>query len=122
MIEVTHDTFEFTLSHLAMGKLNARAGHQIGNLLRGFLNAGDFVGETMPADTAVSGDNYGSRNNYGGQVFGKSGYSVALWPDGNPDDLLPFLWARLKREDCQGFATHIGLFVSPDFCNLSRRI
>ena len=34
--------------------------------------AGDFVGETMPADTAVTGDNYGSRNNYGGQVFGKS--------------------------------------------------
>ena len=34
--------------------------------------AGDFVGETMPADEAVTGDNYGSRNNYGGQVFGKS--------------------------------------------------
>ena len=34
--------------------------------------AGDFVGETMPADGVVTGDNYGSRNNYGGQVFGKS--------------------------------------------------
>jgi hypothetical protein len=35
-------------------------------------HAGNFVGETMPADEAVTLDAYGSRNNYGGQVFGNS--------------------------------------------------
>ena len=36
------------------------------------IHAGDFVGETMLADTPVSNNDYGSRNNYGGAVFGKS--------------------------------------------------
>ena len=36
------------------------------------INAGDFIGETMEGDTPVANDDYGSRNNYGGQVFGKS--------------------------------------------------
>ena len=55
----------------------------------------------------------------GAGLFGADNYSAAIWPDSAPDERLPFVWARLKRVGNQPYATHIGLFLSPGFCNLS---
>jgi hypothetical protein len=52
-------------------------------------------------------------------LFGTGGFSFALWPDDEAGERGPFLWGRLKRAGQDGFATHIGLFLSPDFCNLA---
>jgi hypothetical protein len=55
----------------------------------------------------------------GAGLFGAENYSAAIWPDSATDERLPFIWARLKRVGNQRYATHIGLFLSPGFCNLS---
>ncbi len=55
----------------------------------------------------------------GAGLFGAENYGVAIWPDSATDERLPFIWARLKRIRNQRYATHIGLFLSPGFCNLS---
>ena len=55
----------------------------------------------------------------GAGLFGAENYSAAIWPDSVTDERLPFIWARLKRVENQRYATHVGLFLSPGFCNLS---
>jgi len=52
-------------------------------------------------------------------LFGADNYSAAIWPDSAGEERLPFIWARLKRSGNQSYATHIGVFLSPGFCNLS---
>ena len=55
----------------------------------------------------------------GAGLFGAENCSAAIWPDSVTDERLPFIWARLKRVENRRYATHIGLFLSPGFCNLS---
>ncbi len=55
----------------------------------------------------------------GAALFGEGGFHAALWPDEDGDERPPFLWARLKRVGNEPFCTHIGVFLSPGFCNLS---
>lgn len=54
----------------------------------------------------------------GAALFGAEGFVLSLWPDAG-GERGPFLWARLKRAGNERFATHIGVFLSPGFCNLS---
>ena len=58
-------------------------------------------------------------NELGAGLFGEAGHSVAVWPDNYRDPCPPFIWARLKRAGNERYATHIGLFLSPELCNLS---
>ena len=57
----------------------------------------------------------------GSRLFGDGRCHADLWPEGDGDDgdRGPFLWARLKRTGNERFATHIGVFISPDLCNLA---
>ena len=57
----------------------------------------------------------------GADLFGDGLYHADLWPEGDGDDgdRGPFLWARIKRVGKEQYATHIGVFLSPDLCNLS---
>ena len=57
----------------------------------------------------------------GADLFGAGECVAALWPDSPLDDgeRGPFLWARLKRAGAEQFAMHLGIFVSPGFCNLA---
>ena len=55
----------------------------------------------------------------GAGLFGAENYGAAIWPDSATDERLPFIWGRLKRVGNERYATHIGLFLSPGFCNLS---
>jgi len=52
------------------------------------------------------------------QTFGDDAV-VALWAEHDVAERGPFLWARMKRPAHADFATHIGVFLSPGFCNLS---
>lgn len=77
-------------------------------------------GEDLAANTDALWDKTGRLiAELGVELFGAGGYSAALWPDGGDGERGPFLWARIKRSGGERFATHIGVFLSPDFCNLS---
>ncbi len=54
----------------------------------------------------------------GDRLFVDDRFTADVWPDTAEDERLPFIWARLKRAENARFATHIGLFLSPDQCNL----
>ncbi len=54
----------------------------------------------------------------GEKLFAGERFTVAIWPDTAQDERLPFIWARLKRAVGARYATHIGIFLAPDQCNL----
>lgn len=54
----------------------------------------------------------------GRQLFGDDA-QVELWAAHDPSERGPFLWARMKRAAHAPYATHVGVFLSPAFCNLS---
>lgn len=54
----------------------------------------------------------------GEKLFPSESFTVAIWPDTAQDERLPFIWARLKRAVGARYATHIGVFLAPDQCNL----
>lgn len=47
------------------------------------------------------------------------GIEIEVWPWREDGDACPFLWARLKHRERSGHAAHVGLFLSPDHCNLA---
>lgn len=53
------------------------------------------------------------------RLFGPEGFHATVWPDGEDGERGPFLWIRCKRAGNEGYATHIGVFLSPGFCNLA---
>ena len=55
----------------------------------------------------------------GAGLFDIGDYAASIWPDSDADERPPFIWARLKRAGNERYATHIGLFLSPGFCNLA---
>jgi hypothetical protein len=57
----------------------------------------------------------------GSGLFGAGRFQAAVWPEGGVDagERGAFLWGRLKGAGAEGFATHIGVFVSAGLCNLS---
>jgi hypothetical protein len=55
----------------------------------------------------------------GAGLFDERGFHASVWPDRGDGERGPFLWARLKRAGNEAYATHIGVFLSPGFCNLS---
>ena len=46
------------------------------------------------------------------------GHQAALWPWREGEALFPFVWGRIKAADWSEFATHLGLFLSPGYCNV----
>lgn len=54
----------------------------------------------------------------GHELLGGDAYAT-LWAEHDAAERGPFLWARMKRAAHKRFATHIGVFLSPGFCNLS---
>ena len=88
------------------------------------LEAMAAAGSEQPADLAGRTNALWAKvdrlvHGLGDALFEAGNYGASIWPDNDADERLPFIWARLKRSASESFSTHIGLFLSPAFCNLS---
>jgi hypothetical protein len=104
-----------------MGETNIDTGFSAGDfrLLEEMAFAGTSVAprseariEALWAKAARLVDGLGKK------LFPSERFTVAIWPDSAQNERLPFIWARLKRDVGARYATHIGVFLAPDQCNL----